>query len=1448
MDDATRVSKAGLSRRFLGIDLGAESIKIVELRMCDNALRCVRRELIDHHKQPGQVLPEILRDWPWDGLSSVGVTGRLGRQIQARQVPVQQALVHGYRFFKPTGPATLLSIGSHGFHALELRANGLEVFRESGRCSQGTGNFLRQLVERFSLSVEQADALCADVVKPSALSGRCPVILKTDMTHLANKGENRAEILAGLFDAVCENVLNLIKPGVSPVPVVLLGGVTRCRRVRSSIERMLAADGIEVQWWAEDALFVDATGAAVVASRNAWPVPPLSGLMAGMDGAHLERVPSLARSLHKVRRMPRRDWAKRSDASRRLILGFDIGSTGSKAVAIDAGSGDVVWEGYRQTLGMPVSAAQALAQSFADSDAGTEPVVALGATGSGREIVGSLMTTCYGKESVFVLNEIAAHAAGACHYDPRVDTIFEIGGQDAKYIRLECGRVIDCAMNEACSAGTGSFIEEQGSKFAGIKDVGQLGSEALGAGCGVSLGQHCSVFMAEIIDEAVAAGVDQPAIIAGLYDSIIQNYLNRVKGSRSVGQVIFCQGMPFSSDALAAAVARQTGADVVVPPNPGTVGALGIALLARRELAWDGKPALELRRFREANVDQKTTFVCRSNTGCGGAGNKCRIDCLRTMVDGHRQSFTWGGVCSLHDKATRKRKLPDMAPHPFEEREAVVRELVTPMLTARGGKRVAMSDEFMLKSLFPFFAGYVHALGLDIEWLSGADKETLKLGVQEANVPFCAPMQMFHGLSRQLSDGGADHVLMPIVRSTPQVNDEPCNQVCPIVQAAPDLMRQDLGPAVAPRLLTPEIRFGVGGFESSEFMEGCRSLATSLGVKDDRWREAHFVGMQLQREFERRCVEIGERALAYCRENDLVAAVVLGRPYTIYNPVLNSNVPALLREQGAIAVPVDCYPTGAGVPFFERMYWGYGQRILRAAHQVRGRDGEYAVYCSNYACGPDSFNLHLFAYTMEGKPFAVIETDGHSGDAGTKTRLEAFLYCVEQDRKEGGGRVSTKSLKALEDRYVRFADLDKGDATVLVPWIGPTSLIAAACLRGAGLRAEALAMPDRASLQLGRRHTSGKECLPMCLTLGRLLDRLERDPSGKFVYMIPQSNGPCRFGVYNILHKIVVERLGWADRCAFISPNDHGYFAGLPAGFSVMFLAGLMASDLLMDALLDVRPVETRPGAALEIYDRYLARVQKQIEQYGRRNRLGLKNAMWEVTRGGVFGLREILRAAAAEFESARGSGEMPTVLVVGEIYVRADAFANDAIVEKLEARGCRVRLEAMHEWIAFVDLINRREGRLSWADRLRSMIEKRIWSVMHGAVSDRLPLANGHGVEEVVEASRPYLRGDVGGESVLALGRSLTDWKHRTIDAVVNVGPMECMPTRIAESQFFHIAEREGLPSLTLSYNGDPLATSALENFAFEVQARFRNKTQPSTRPVFPSMMNDDVLGAKHG
>jgi predicted nucleotide-binding protein (sugar kinase/HSP70/actin superfamily) len=898
--------------------------------------------------------------------------------------------------------------------------------------------------------------------------------------------------------------------------------------------------------------------------------------------------------------------------------------------------------------------------------------------------------------------------------------------------------------------------------------------------------------------------------------------------------------------------------------------------------AEDGVTRIDPERFLAARIEAKDTFHCKASVGCGGAGNCCRIERLRTVVAGQRQAFTWGGGCALHDKGTRKKKLPDLAPDPFREREELRQATIAPFIAARGRKRVALTDEFALKGLFPFFAAFLHELGFDLTLVGAGDQADLKRGIQGASVPFCAPMQLYHGVAARLADAGADFVFLPMLRGGPAVADETHAVTCPIVQASADVVRWDLAAKHRMTVVSPVIDLGHGGYDSTEFLASCQRLAAELGVTGDDWRRAQSVARAVQAEFERRCGEIGARAIEFCAQHGIVPVVVLGRPYTIYNPVLNSNVPAILREQGAIGIPLDCYPVESGVPVFGDMYWGYGQRILRPAHQIRRTPGQYAVYCSNYACGPDSFNLHFFAHIMAGRPFAIVETDGHSGDAGTKTRIEAFLHCVEQDRQASGGlsssvgddagcrhgrsgftpdaqeepvgdkpRPTVESLdpdadvraesgaatgrtagpaeaphdfSRLQTETVALREILSRGERLLIPWMGDASDVLAAGFRGMGIPAESLPPPDRDALRRGRRHTSGKECLPMALTLGGLLQRLERaEPGERFAYLMTSTHGPCRFGVYNLLNQVVLQRLGWQDRVRIWSPRDTGYFAEFPPGFAMLVLAGFMAADLLLEARLDAQPSETRPGAAGEIHRRTLTALLALMESAAAKTR-STRSSLWQAASGRLFGIRDLLTRAAAEFAAVRGPGALPTVLVVGEIYVRCVPFANGFAVEELQRRGLRVQLAPVHEWLDYCDH-QRRRSAPGWqfgpwlSDAIQARIQRAAFAAMDRPMGWPARPTTG----ELLDAARPYLRDDLEGEAVLTLGNPLVAWRQGRIDGVLSVGPHECMPNKIAEAQFTHIAEREGLPAVTLPVNGDPVNPEVLDNFAFEVHARFR-------------------------
>ena len=349
----------------------------------------------------------------------------------------------------------------------------------------------------------------------------------------------------------------------------------------------------------------------------------------------------------------------------------------------------------------------------------------------------------------------------------------------------------------------------------------------------------------------------------------------------------------------------------------------------------------------------------------------------------------------------------------------------------------------------------------------------------------------------------------------------------------------------------------------------------------------------------------------------------------------------------------------------------------------------------------------------------------------------------------------------------------------------------------------------------------------MCLTLGSLLQRLQGEEGNgrRYAFLMPSARGPCRFGAYNLLLQIVLERLGWGDRVRVWSPDDGDYFRGVDRGVEVLVVAGCAAADALQDALLDAWPSERTPGEAQRVHRAWYAELMALIREAAGGD-LSLSRALAEVATGRLFGITGLLRRAAAELSQLRRPGALPTVLVVGEIYVRCEPAANDHLLERLARRGVRAHLAPFTEWLEYQDHINVAVGRdhsvgLWLKSKVRGAVQDRVWET----VAERFGWPARTTVPETLDAAGDYLRYQLEGEAVLTLGGPVHEWRCGNIDGAVSVGPLECMPAKVAEAQLFHAAELEGLPSVTLSVHGDPVDPGRLDDFVFEVKRRFRRR-----------------------
>ena len=1165
--------------------------------------------------------------------------------------------------------------------------------------------------------------------------------------------------------------------------------------------------------------------------------------------------------------MTKIDFPKTQECSENLVLGLDIGSTGSKLVLV---AKDPIFEAYTETKGQPVQAAKNLILKVPSEF--LSKIKAAGITGSGREIVSSLLQASLGEEKrqqVFVLNEIAAHARGALYYDPAVDTVVDIGGQDAKFTRLENGRVTDSCMNTVCSAGTGSFLAEQ-LQLLGLKDIGQLGKKALESPRAVDLGQHCAVFIAEQIDETKRKGAKLEEIAAGLYYSIIKNYNNRVKGLREYGRKIFLQGKPAENLALACALAKVTGQQIVIPPSPGSMGALGIALLAKEELdakVWESSPIsyqasvrsedeeenvflFALEKFLKSEVLNIQEFICQAKDGCRD-GNQCRIKVMTVEQEDRKFKFLSGGACDKYEKIGKSKAMAE-APRPFLEREKLITSFILGDSSQLAKKTIGIPRGLETEEILPLAIVFFQELGFNVKVLENYGLKSLVEGAKLCQATFCSPVQILAGQAERLKE--ENFIFLPKITEIPGKKEEKRCWACPLSQATPDLF----SPKLPPKVLQPFLDLK-GGYERNqkEFIR----LGSKLGCSRGRTLAAFKKAVEAQKKFEKQCRQIGNTALAYAIEKEIPVVVVLGHPYIINSPLLSAGIAETIQEKTAIAIPADCYPLEGKAPNLDNIYWGYGHRLLNVAFEARRQSGVYPLWLSVYSCGPDSFLIHFFQYLSQGKPYTILESDAYTGQAGFKTRVEVFLYSIKNYQPVDELRSSSATESRLRDESGKesealfdftnarvkqeknLPDLSRfeiktalGQAEgrkILVPWMGEGSKIVPALLKtGLGIEAEYLPMADEAALELGRQCTSGKECLPMIVSVGSLRKRVETD-QGKFSYLMPNATGPCRFGQYQLLTKIILEKLGLAEKVNFASPtSETGYRLSDRFGSAMIAKSwsAFVLVDLLKDVLLETRPLEKIAGAAEQVFSRSLEKLENLILETSNN---------WSGY-GNLWGMANLAEIVVEEFKKIpQTKDEKPRILehseewrrtnvlrvvVTGEIFVRLDEFSNGRIIRELESLGVKVKLAPFREWVNYTTW-QRRKGVTTqkqkfWKVYLTWFIQNLIEGKLYDIFSAALHWPSDHSVEEILKTAKPYLKKlRPLGESALTIGLPLLLWKNKEIDGAVLVGPFECMPTRIAETQLALISEQTGLPVLSLSFYGDPLDKELLESFVWDLK-----------------------------
>jgi len=1007
---------------FLGIDIGSVSVKIAVLKdehTTDSYWDSINKhDLFDWHPAADkylnrkldsnlfiskyqrifgspvlgtyQLLRQVLEAIPAEQIEGVRICGSaaglIGGILGLNTENEFRAITHGAGALYPD-IATIFEMGGQNSKYILLERDaesgriGIADYEKSGDCAAGTGSFLDQQAARLKYKIEEVGAIVGSAKKSAKIAGRCSVFAKTDMIHAQQKGYSPAEVLKGLCEAVARNFKSSVVKGKTvKKPVLFLGGVAKNSGVVEAIQDV----------------FNLKNGELIVSEYYAW-MAAIGTALAEKEAAVKSGSPDIEKlrrksekqsnifplnkklSMEKVQLLRNRIKGRtlyNNEQKVKAYLGVDIGSVSTNVAVIDK-DGNLLKEIYTRTEGRPIEVVDRCFKEIAGEIGDKIKICGAATTGSGRELIGVLI----GADSIN--DEITAHKTGAefiarTMLDKSPDTIFEIGGQDSKYISIENGVVVDFAMNEACAAGTGSFLEERAEEL-GISIINEFAELAFASDAPIKLGERCTVFVEQDVASYQQRGACKEDLTAGLAYSIVYNYLNRVVCGRKIGDVIFFQGGTAYNDAIASAFSNVLGKEIIIPPYNGIIGAVGAALLAKEKMEKI-KRTSKFRGFSLKNVN----YTFREFT-CKACSNFC-----------HMQEFTvesektyWGDQCS--DKFRRK-QTRDKQPV-IEDLMKFRRELLfadyDPEIN--GETTIGLPRGMYSYEQFPFWNRFFRDLGYRVIISDETNGRIIKAGMEAAVAEPCFPVQAYHGHVVNLIEKGVDFIFIPnmINAETPFKNVN--SFYCPWGQTLPFVIRNSpVFDTHIDRVINPEIRFRNGpAFVGQTLVKSFKKFGHNKVSIVKAVRNAY----EVQKQFYKNLVFIGNKALNILKDSKEKGVVLVGRTYNIYDRGMTLDIGSKLRDYyGVNVIPMDFLPVDSIdiSDVNDNMYWNSGRKILAAAKIVSLYSNLHIIYLTNFKCGPDSYIKH-YVTQASGKPFLSLQFDGHSNDAGYLTRCEAYL-------------------------------------------------------------------------------------------------------------------------------------------------------------------------------------------------------------------------------------------------------------------------------------------------------------------------------------------------------------------------------------------------------------------------------------------------------------------------
>ena len=1383
----------------LGIDIGSTTVKIAVL---DSKKNILFADYERHFANIQETLAHLLikaKDKLGELLVHPSITGSGGLTLSNHlQVPFTQEVVAVATSLQDYAPQTDVAIELGGEDAKIIYFTGGIDQRMNGICAGGTGSFIDQMASLLQTDAAGLNEYAKNYQMIYPIAARCGVFAKTDIQPLINEGATREDLAASIFQAVVNQTISGLACG-KPIrgTVAFLGGPLHfLSELRRAFIRTLNLDQDHIVAPEHSHLFA-AVGAAMNAREDVCVSlqDMIDRLTTGIKmDIEVKRMEPLFRSQedydafcarhssHCVRK------SELSSYTGDCYLGIDAGSTTTK-VALVGEDGSLLYHFYSNNNGSPLATAIRAMREIKEQLPDGARIAWSCSTGYGEALLKSALMLDEGEV------ETISHYYAAAFFEPDVDCILDIGGQDMKCIKIRDNTVDSVQLNEACSSGCGSFIETFAKSL--NYSVEDFAREALFAANPTDLGTRCTVFMNSNVKQAQKEGATVADISAGLAYSVIKNALFKVikiTSASDLGSHVVVQGGTFYNDAVLRSFEKIAGCEAVRPDIAGIMGAFGAALIARERCNHaKGTSMLPLDKILSLKYET-------SMTRCKGCTNHCVLTINR--FGGGRQ-FISGNRCERGlGKEKAKKEIPNLFDYKFHRMFDY--EPLTQDQAPRG--TIGIPRVLNMYENYPFWAVFFRELGFRTVLSPQSTRNIYELGIE--SIPSeseCYPAKLVHGHINWLIKQGIRHIFYPCIpyerNETPDAGN---HYNCPMVTSYAENIKNNVE-----ELAEHDIHFmnPFMAFTSEEILT--RQLIVEIGkefeISSVEIQKAAHAGWQellaSRADMERK----GEETIRWLKEHNRHGIVLAGRPYHV-DPEIHHGIPELITSYGFAVLTEDSISHLSEVerPLVVTDQWMYHSRLYKAASYVKTCDCLDLIQLNSFGCGLDAVTTDQVhdILSSAGKIYTVLKIDEVNNLGAARIRIRSLIAALRVREQKHYER---KVVSSAYNRVIFTKDMKK-DYTLLCPQLSPIHFeLLEPAIRSFGYKIEILQNDDREAIDTGLQYVNNDACYPSLIVIGQIMKALL---SGKYdlnktAVLMSQTGGGCRASNYIGFIRRALEKAGM-PQIPVISINANGMetnpgFTFTPALITKAMQA-IVYGDVFMRVLYATRPYEKEPGSANALHETWKKRCIQSLS--------GKSPNMIEFGRN----VRGIVRAFD---QLPRLNVRKPKVGIVGEILVKFSPLANNHIVDLLEAEGAEAVMPDLMDFLLYCFYNNnfkadhlggkRSTARLcnlgiSLLEYLRKTARKELEKSEHFTPPSR--------IWELADMAKEYVSlGNQTGEGWFLTGEML-ELIHSGVKNIVCTQPFGCLPNHIVGKGVIKELRRTHPESNIIAVDYDPGAS----------------------------------------